>query len=69
MWGCEMATRRRIRNFPRSRTIDCTSWLEFEVIEETYRYFRIRFLEVDAAGFTDDSDSVEFQQDTDEGTS
>lgn len=40
------------------------------MIEETYRYFRIRYLEVvSASGFTGSEANVKSQEDTDEGTS
>lgn len=40
----------RTNSFPRERPIDCRDWLEFTIVEATYRAYRIRFTKVDADG-------------------
>ena len=40
-----MDVEERIRNFARDQPVDCTNWLEFTVVESTYRYWKIRYLE------------------------
>lgn len=39
--------RERTRNFPRRAAVDCRRWLEFEIVAETARYRRIRYVEFD----------------------
>lgn len=36
-------TQTQTRNFERDRPIECQGWLEFTILESTYRYWRIRF--------------------------
>lgn len=40
-------TRERTHQFPKNQPIDCRLWLEFTIVEETYRYHRIRFTTLD----------------------
>jgi hypothetical protein len=40
-------TRERTRSFDKNTEIDCRGWIKFVIVEETYRYHRIRFTEFD----------------------
>jgi hypothetical protein len=40
-------TRERTRQFDKNKEIDCRTWLKFVIVEETYRYHRIRYTEFD----------------------
>jgi hypothetical protein len=40
-------TRERTRQFAKNSEIDCRGWLKFAIVEETYRYHRIRYTEFD----------------------
>lgn len=50
------ATRERTRTFPRDHPIDCESWVDFVIVESTYRSWRIRYRELLDGN---DSDSLE----------
>lgn len=39
-------TRERTRTFPRDHPIDCASWVDFVIVESTYRSWRIRYREL-----------------------
>lgn len=55
-------TRERTRQFPKNQPIDCRRWLEFTIVEETYRYHRIRYRAFDDDAVCD----VKFPQPADE---
>lgn len=43
MGGTESKTIERTHTFPRDVPIDCRGWLEFTIVESTYRSWRIRY--------------------------
>ena len=40
-WG--KGTEERTRSYPKNQPINCLGWEEFTIVEETYRYHRIRY--------------------------
>lgn len=42
----QQTTRERTRTFPRDQPIDCESWVDFVIVESTYRSWRIRYREL-----------------------
>jgi hypothetical protein len=50
--------RERTRTFPRDHAIDCTSWVDFVIVESTYRSWRIRYRELLDAPETLDVEST-----------
>lgn len=49
--------RERTRTFPRDHPIDCARWVDFVIVESTYRSWRIRFRELLDSGEPEDLES------------